>query len=352
MQDRTIAILVSTAAVLAVVFSICFMAFSPKHHPPSVFLHESSNGVRLPLHYDENGVFVTDIRLLGQTVSVVVDTGSSHLVVGTHLCGGCQDKERGYITSYNMPDASRALIRNDQIYYGSQQDTCDWHSVDVEVGRSRVRLPVALVTARQGTSNYSILGVGYNFSDGYRRSNLQLLGAFEKKLLTFSAKDSRGELLVGGRPSDHPRPQILLPMIDSKDTCFYSVELYDVMFGDVSVRETGIAKLPSRVIFDTGSNMMDMPQSLFSAFRAHIYNSLDDLHLVFRPVQRECENHVVKITFDSDIYLWDSAHISSLVVEASSEGSRDDSIVLGSLFMNKFTYTFDAGRRTVGLSRN
>lgn len=345
-------VVLSLVAVALLVTAVCYMTFFSRRIPQPVLLSETGQAVRLPLHYDENGVFVTDIRLLGQTVSVVVDTGSSHLVVGTYRCRGCKDDDRGFIAAANMPSSDSAIIVNDNIYYGSQQDVCDWHKIEVQIGESRVELPVALVTDRSGTSNYSIMGVGYNFSSFYRRSGLQLLGAFHEKLLTFSANNSRGELMIGGGPQDHPTPQILLPMVDSRDTCFYSVRLYDVMFGDVSVRNSGIAPLPSRVIFDTGSNMMDMPVSLFSAFKTHIYNSLDDLHLVFRPVQQDCENQVVKISFDSSVYLWDGSHIASMVVEASPSASRDDAIVLGSLFMNQFTYTFDAGRRTVGLSHH
>ena len=199
MKQKTLAVILSVATVLIIVSIICYLAFSPTHHPRQVTLSQEGQAVRLPLHYDENGVFVTDIRLLGQSVSVVVDTGSSHLVVGSHRCQGCKDSERGFIAEENMPAREDALITNDNIYYGSQQDVCDWHQVSVEIGGSLVRLPVALVTERSGTSNYSILGVGYNFSSFYRRSSLQLLGAFQEKLLTFAASNIKGELLIVGR---------------------------------------------------------------------------------------------------------------------------------------------------------
>lgn len=348
MVSRGTIVVCSVCVVIAFAVTIYVLAHPPPSaaaaRPNGLSLRRTSRAVRLPLYYDENAVFVTDVTLLNQTVSVVVDTGSSHLVVGTHLCSGCCDESRGYIRRENMPPSSGALKLADRIYYGSQQDLCDWHLCSVGVGAT-AEMPVALVTDRTGTSNYNILGVGFNFSARYDRRDMQALSSFKETIVTFSARGSRGFLLLGGSRDEHPAPQVVLPMSPLPDTCFYGVELHDVLFGNVSVRHLGVARLPPRVIFDTGSNMMDMPAELYAAFRTHVYNSLDDLSLVF--VDRL--GRLVKFSFGSDVYLWDGAYLSSMVVETSDDS---DFIVLGSLFMDRFTFTFDPELRTVGLSRD
>ena len=138
----------------------------------------------------------------------------------------------------------KAIVRKDVISYGSQEDTVKWfidtvsfprdeddHDIDNSDGedeeeddqdiamnnQNRIclkrsihkHLPVASVVKRTGTSNYNIVGVGYNFNPQYKRFDFQLMSPcyFEYRKLTFSAHNNRGNLILGGET--HPTPQFL-----------------------------------------------------------------------------------------------------------------------------------------------
>ena len=315
---------------------------------------KSDSLIYMPLHYDENGVFVADIMVLGEVISVVIDTGSSHVLLGSYMCAQCRDSSRGYIKK--LP-SQQPIVAKDKIYYGSQQDSCMWFVEDVQfpskaqddntmcVGQhtSHKKLPIALVVDRSGSSNYSILGIGYNFDTNYSRKEMQFMELFNRKIITFSTRDSTGELMIGGH--NHPKPQLLFAMSPSE--YFFGIQIYDIMIGNRSCREYHPETLPDRVIFDTGSNMMDFPQAFYTIFHKYIEQNLDDLHFIFRTM----DGTLVRMTFDCNIYLWDSVNINSLIIEPAQD-SLEKHVIWGSLFMNNLVFTFDIDNKTVGISRN
>ena len=145
-------------------------------------------------------------------VSVVVDTGSSHLVVSSNSA-----KMREIWRIYKFRRSGKA---EDVIVYGSQglcaMDHCTRPFFEhlLETSSMYKKLPVGVVVKRKGTSNYSILGIGYNPSTITRKRSRSC--TFLKKKITFSVSiilelSLWGTILVenGG----HPLPQYNIPMI-------------------------------------------------------------------------------------------------------------------------------------------
>ena len=353
---------------------------------------EADGSLELPLYYDENGVFVTDVVVFGQSVSVVVDTGSVFMVVASDRCTTCldpDDKElpaddgRGRVSAATLARANR-VARDHVIRYGSQVDTCDWYVDLVEfptahragevcVGvaplapRGAVprgsaprglprKIPFAVVKHRKrpsGTphmSNYNILGIGRprpGVPGAGRR--MQFLNAFARKRVTFWADPSGGRLVVGGADARHPAPRHTIPMLPS--STFYAVALHDVLIGDdFSVRARHPSELPSAVIVDTGSNMLDAPRQLHTRIVAEMRRrGWAPLSLIFRAAG----GALVRVEFDRSVYLWDQDDDDSLLVEATDYPAGHpfgNDVVWGSLFMSGFVLGFDADKGTLGLS--
>lgn len=113
-----------------IIISVLFAWVFVINNRPRLSTHwqQLSNGeISLPLFYDSNGVFVTDIVVGSQALTVVIDTGSSHLVVGSYKCTKCFTDEKACIKKENMPSDTAIVLANDIITYGSQQDTLDWY---------------------------------------------------------------------------------------------------------------------------------------------------------------------------------------------------------------------------------
>lgn len=387
-------VLAATAAVL-----LAFLIASAARHiivqqktkpkpdqTTAVFVGNNINNttaLELPMYYDDNGVFVTDVVVFGQSVSMVVDTGSVFMVVASDTCTTCLDADdkqippddgRGRVAAAALVKANK-VAQDYVIRYGSQVDTCDWYVDLVEfptefhhekvcvTGRRAAtfarlprRIPFAVVKNRKrprGTphmSNYNVLGIGRpRQSVPVAGRRMQFLESFARKRVTFWADPAGGRLVVGGPDSRHPTPRHKIPMLPSNT--FYAVALHDVLVGDdFSVRARHPSELPSSVIVDTGSNMLDAPRTLHTLVVQEMRRrGWAPLSLIFQTADKQ----LVRVEFDRSVYLWDQNDDNSLLVEPTQYPAGHpfgDAIVWGSLFMSGFVLGFDADRQVLGLS--
>lgn len=319
---------------------------------PSYQFQASPSVLDLPLFYDENGVFVTDIVINNQTLAVVIDTGSSHLVVSSYKCEQCLHDQSGVLQQQNMPDQAHLVQSNDIITYGSQEDTLDWfidqvkfptsyHDDTVCVGGIQAKVPFGVVQKRRGSSNYSILGVGFTSSMEYERHAWQFMKHILHKTVQFSVQGNKGRLIVGSN-TPQTRGHLMFPM--TRLNLFYGVRLHDVILNDtISCRHTYPEELSEMIIFDTGSNMMDLPEGLFDLFKLHCLESFGTLSFIIEDIHGK----FMRINLPSSVYLWKPHNKSSCIIEPSVFDMN--CIIWGSLFMNNFDFWFDVDRGEVGI---
>ena len=289
----------------------------------------------LPMFYDKNGVYVVNVTVDGQAVTAVVDTGSAHLLVAGHNCESClYTQQNGVILPKSNPKQ-----RNDKLSYGSQLDTIDWYDGTIEIGGKRFESEYALVRKRVGSSSYNIMGVGRMDEQGPNPRPKFLSYLSSGGILTFEVRDGEGRLWLGGRAADHPQPQFEMPMLPAP---FYRVALHSIQCGEEPVGKS--LRPVDGVVFDTGSNMMDVPRPLYEQLKPGL-EANRPLELVFGSNGFLCNGSLVRITFSSDQYRWNGKKLLVL------PGSDPDQIVIGSLFMNFLRLTFDTERNVFGLSK-
>ena len=348
-----------SVVVVCIVFIICYMLFKKNVSslPQSIKFYSSDKILSLPLFYDKNGVFITDVIIGSQAMSVVIDTGSSHLVFSSYKCSRCLEDQNSYVKKENMPDDTSIVMANDMISYGSQNDYVDWYMDDIKFPTSynnqmvcsdrsgiyKAKVAFGLVTRRTGNSNYSIMGIGYTNDPKYNRQNIQFMNHISRKTIQFAVQNHRGTLVIG---ADSPRiqSQFLFPM--HRKNLFYGVRIYDVVFDNrISCRQQFPSIIPDMIIFDTGSNMMDMPRPLFDMFDKECLSDYQFKSISF--VIQDTNGNFMRINLDPDVYLWKPQEKSSCIIEPSTHYMK--CIIWGSLFMNNFEFWFDIDKQIIGI---
>ena len=157
----------------------------------------------------------------------------------------------------------------------------------------------------------------------------------KSKIVSFEFHGAEGKMWLGGNRKKHPKSDFVLYM---QPPPFYCVDVFDVRSDSVSARDNNA--LPSRgLVFDTGSNMLDLPPKLFDL----VFPLLEQdkpIEFIF-----EAAHIFLKMTFDANQYRWDGG---ALLIE---KGTDPVHVVMGSLFMNKMRFTFDPDRNECGISR-
>ena len=97
------------------------------HKTETTFEHE--------LFYDKNGLYILNVWIDNQKVTVVADTGSAHLVVSGPSCQSC---EAPYDTVMHVVPKNPPFKTADTVRYGSQQDKVNWHRGIVSIGRASI----------------------------------------------------------------------------------------------------------------------------------------------------------------------------------------------------------------------
>ena len=295
--------------------------------------NNSSLSAPLHMYYDRNGIFLTDIKVENQPIQVVVDTGSAHLLVSGKDCDTCLSND-GKIYPKSAPQQTGHLVQ-----YGSQQDVVDWHRGKVSLGgHEKPDIEFAVASHRSGSSNYNILGVG-RMQQGTRRCFLEhFCEGTDKQAspVTIELAGPRGRLWLSPDLNDHPPVQVLLPMLPPP---FYRVQIAAVFVGQTRVPSIMIPL--GGLIFDSGSNMLDLPTTLYDFVRPHLDNNAK---LEFRITSATQPTQQLAITYGPKQYRWETG---DLLVE---RGTDFQYVVLGSLFMNRMRLRFDPEHNQLGLS--
>lgn len=336
-----IAVITLTCFILLclLVFVIPYHVRSNKENRALITLNSSTkltHPIILPIYYDKNAIYVADVFVDQQRVTAVVDTGSAHLLVAGSGCDTCLlAKQNGVISPRSSPKE-----QNDQLRYGSQKDVVDWYDGEVRIQNYTFLSEYALVRKRVGSSSYNIMGVGRLQTKGYSRHPNWLSYLSPGIVVTFEVENGSGRLWLGGPPGSHPTPQFEMPMLPPP---FYRVALHSIRCGTVAPVEASM--LPAEgVVFDTGSNMMDVPPRLYNVLKEGLEAGAP-LELVFGSSGFLCNGSLVRVTYTADQYRWNKSKLLVL------PGSDTNQIVLGSMFMNALRLTFDTQRNVFGLSK-
>ena len=288
--------------------------------------------IYIPIKEDKNGVYVANVLVDGQNVAAVVDTGSAHMLVAGNNCNTCMfTKTNGTILPASTPKQF-----NDKLSFGSQKDTINWHDGTVSIGKHTFDSEYALVRERRGSSSYNVLGLGRVNSS--RRTLFSYMNLFHK-ILTFNLCTTNSYLLIGGKRNQHPRSQFWIPMLPPP---FYRAKLWELRCGTFKANDI---LLPVKgVIFDTGSNMMDLPPGLYNAVKSKL-DTNQEISLTFGSNNLFGGGNFLQIQYAPTQYRWRGNKL--LIVE----GTDTEHIVLGSLFMKYLQISIDIDKNKIGITK-
>ena len=325
-------------SVTVVVACLAVLVFAAMMKPSKSDRCVSSTHGPFDLFYDKNGVFVVEVTVDGQNIWAVVDTGSSHLLVGGDSCLDCVDEDNRHTFVRPM---SEPLQKGQLVQYGTQQDVVDWHKGVVSIGPreegARVGVEFAVAQHRFGSSNYNILGVGRMRERDRPGFVRHYCGA---DVVSVELTGATGRLWIGGK--HHPSSMAELPMLPAP---FFRVEVAGVECGSLEASPEDIPV--GGLIFDTGSNMLDLPPSMYDRLYPGIAEG-QPLVLWLGPKQASaaggCRTGTLRIEYGPKQSRWPNG---DLLIE---RGADSEFIVLGSLFMNHMRFVFDTRRQVCGVS--
>ena len=222
----------------------------PFHRELNCTPHNENTPVVVPLVRDGNNIFLIDLNVNGAWIKCAVDTGSTELVVSGHDCDRC-----------NLSHGSVAvpLGEKDIMAYVSQVDTVVWGKKPIqflawELGNHTPDTPVciggnvdtAVVTKREGTSNYNVLGIG-PANDGFMAD---LIPDLPRAYSIFIESESSARMVLY-------RPTVFLDK---------GLRLRKYPLTNKGIQLKSIQGRPANgihVMFDTGANAMSLPVSVY-----------------------------------------------------------------------------------------
>ena len=286
--------------------------------------HDGESALVIPLHADDNGIFLVDIGVEDaqgdtQWIKAAVDTGSEALLVAGEGCSGC---EEGLHLGTVKQDGEE--IRRSTIRYGSQQDTVVWRNKQIRIPAwlhtcdptdtdgahtDTVQCivgdcPCAIVESRTGTSDYNILGLGSQnphgppavlatlFPKTPRAFEIHVHSSEEARLILHrphgkGCREPRYRFAVKDKSLGHAHHYLVS---GSTPTLFQAGPIGGVNTGHIVNNKT------FDVLFDTGSNAISLPESIYNAVHDMSYNK-GVLELSFRTIDQK-ETMTLRIDYD------------------------------------------------------
>lgn len=247
--------------LIATIFCAFLLYLLSHGFTPAVRLASTAGGsvASIPFRTDRNDMPVVDLHVgtPPQRVQVVLDTGSSDLVITGRSCKSCNG------SSFD-PEKSKTIERGNQctvMTYGTQQDSGCWHTDTVRFGNDIERRMTFVVTTERskspynGThplSQYSILGLAMTESAS---AVTQLLPHN-----TFTIVNDHGNHSLILSEYDDYAPEnthtfVKLPMTPYQD--LYAASIAQCMWD--------AAPIPVHtIVMDSGSNMVFLPSNLWT----------------------------------------------------------------------------------------
>lgn len=328
--------------------------FVPVRLISSKTMCQRNSVVAIPIELDENGIPLVEVFFGGsgsnststsQSVKVALDTASCDLVISGSDCNTCGNGNGKY-----DPKASPSSKEFDEcitVTYGTQSDRGCWWSDDIKlVGKcitscselhsdnrlDAVEFPgVQFVVSKQRMespyaenlpkSDYSVMGLCHS-NDSPPPFLKQVLG--DKLVFSIFVTDSRKWFIVGAIPQPCTRVYELESLNHPE---FYVVALKDTYVGRSKIHSS-----PSKLIFDTGSNMLFVPHNMLEEMRRTGILGVKDIRLGFA-------------NFDLTIPV--STYMSDDTLLIYGYESNDNSIILGSLLLYDTITEYNATERKV-----
>lgn len=263
-------VLIVLIVVILIVFA-CLYAFLPFNHIEQTQRSSAlvpSEPVRFLFRVRlRDGVPLIRIRLGGEKITVIFDTGSSVLNVSHISCTDCNNRDGKYTGSLSSKEQS-------VISYGSQTDTVIQLKDKLQLGdlpsSKSIEVPFYATISRKAGSSGD-------------RSNLNIFGgnrsaqANDDSITSFILNDSdvlitnlsRINGYVAGVSAEHAlnmRENAVVPykqcsFVDHRDLPFYVVRVNSISLFCGNKR-VYTAHKPLYMIVDTGSNMLSLPSTI------------------------------------------------------------------------------------------
>ena len=307
-MEATKASVASVVALGALVLVVCIVLLTEARDDDRQWLERHPRVIPLTV---ENGIYMCTLVFDGAEADVVVDSGSTHLLLAGRSCGRlCDDA-----TSLRVRDAETVTLA-----YGSQQSEVVWRVGTLRLGRRSIPGVRAALTKRiDGETRYNILGLArgpLQRAVAPRRFAVALMQ--DRGLLAIDERAIRAmrRRWYAQRPTRIPLRRDRLPL--------YAVR-------GVLRSADGAAAFSGDVIVDIGSNFLSMPR-----------RTLDRLGETFRadaPMSLELGGGARVLEFGPNIYRFAGG---SLLVDAHDDVEDDDMLVLGSFFMRGLALEFGA----------
>ncbi len=277
--------------------------------------------VGLPITYNRKwGVFTAQLRIGGRRHTVVVDTGSRHLVVRGPVDGGA-------------PSPGPAVL-----YYGSQTEHVDWRTVTL--GISDRPSTIAVTHRRTGSTDFNILGLGIAHGRCTASSERGCVSPFITQIMRHPRfciqmrTRERGVIVF----NDVCRAQYTLPLLP--DWKYYGTPLHGVTLVLPDGTSAPLPHAPNKLLVDTGSNMLGCHPRAYNALkRAMQQGARIVLHL------KQTSGAAMQLELRPDTYRWGDG---TLLLDPH-ELPLPQTLVLGSLFMKGMTLSFDPLSKTLGI---
>lgn len=278
----------------------------------------------MPLHTDSNGILLGTIKYNGTSILVCVDSGSDFMVLANRDCSGC-DMNMGSLVS---PARISQQGSYDTIYFGTQKDSVKFQKIPVSMrgysldsDSSEVTVSFLVNTAitveRQGSSNYNIFGIGKPSSPD------SLVSQLPYKCYMMMVASSSGCLVMYNR-DDPIYKEIIDHMVYVPSL---SRNLYSITPLSISIGERIFSGYD--LVIDTGSNMLTLPSSMYSAFESS-------------------PNKNITISLASNLSLNIREYHLSLngqsLVDKNEIGNFSNKVIIGSLYFKNMAIAFEQDR--------
>ena len=286
------------------------------------------------INTDSNGILIAYINYKGTPLTVCIDSGSDNLVLANRECSGCDVKNGSLISP-----GSLAKTNKDTLYFGTQTDKVQFQPIQIQIpgyslSNSYGQYPSpanldkeimsAITLKRSGTTNYNIMGIG--ISNGSNCFSNQV--PYDYFLIAM--QEVSGALVMFNEGDDvHAfcKENMSYAKVTSNNMYSLTPEMVTVCDHVVNGYD---------VVIDTGSNMLTLPEDLFS-----IYNSTKE------------ENKSLQIKLTSSLILdIQRSHMYSdgqSIVDKNRIKNFRKKIIIGSLYLHNMLLSFE--EEQIGFAR-
>ncbi|CAG9315431.1 unnamed protein product [Blepharisma stoltei] len=317
--------------------------------------------IGIPLYNYENLQHYGEIKVGGQTIKVMFDTGSNHLWVASKYCTsrGCK-KHKTY--DPDKSDTIKELNMSFEVEYGSGIIQGDLIKENIEIGDLMIEnLNIGLVNSEIGNifeflPFAGIVGLGIPQDSEWPNilKTIKDKGILSENILSISlGKDDgdNGELLIGSINNKKFLGNITYYPVTSKE--YWQISLQDIKINGmpIGVCQSLITQRGNcPAVLDTGTSVIAAPSELIEdlSILLHIKHDCSNIDLLPK-ISFQIGNELY--TFEKYDYVTFSHHRCSLaLMPLDVPAPKGPLIVLGDTFLRKVYTVFDFKKLRIGLA--